>query len=90
MFSPSKVPFNAMPDARKFQTSRGPQVQPSQGGYETLSKSVKKICPSCGSDMVKRVARKGPNSGNKFGVAVLFRNAGLLRTFNLILFKIII
>jgi restriction system protein len=50
----------------QFQTSRGPQVQPSQGGYETLAKSVKKSCPSCGSDMVKRVAKKGPNTGNQF------------------------
>ncbi len=38
----------------------------SQGGYETLAHTVNKQCPSCGSDMVKRVAKKGPNVGNQF------------------------
>jgi restriction system protein len=56
----------------QFQTRRGPQVQPSQGGYETLAKSVKKICPSCGSDMVKRVAKQGPNTGNQFWGCSMF------------------
>ena len=42
--------------------------QSGGGGYETLvqsSHAVQKICPSCGSDMVKRVAKKG-NIGNQF------------------------
>jgi len=27
---------------------------------------ARKTCPKCGSEMVERVARRGPNAGNKF------------------------
>lgn len=58
-----------------FQTSKdkttseaGPQ--PSQvNQYDTLvhaAHNVQKMCPSCGSVMVKRVAKKGSNVGNQF------------------------
>ncbi len=59
----------------QFQTSKDKMIreakrQPSQGNqYDTLvhpAHTVQKICPSCGSDMVKRVAKKGSNIGNQF------------------------
>ncbi len=59
----------------QFQTSKDKLMrevkrQPSQGNqYDSLAHpahTVQKICPSCGSDMVRRVAKNGPNAGNKF------------------------
>ena len=54
----------------RVQVSKDRQAQPSQGNqYDTLvhpAHTVQKICPSCGSDMAKRVAKKGPNVGNQF------------------------
>jgi restriction system protein len=53
-----------------FKGSKVSQAQPPQGNkYENWDHpghTVEKQCPSCGSDMVKRVAKKGPNTGNQF------------------------
>ncbi|MDH3997260.1 MAG: restriction endonuclease [Desulfuromonadales bacterium] len=47
-----------------------PAPKSSEGNlYESLSHpshAVKRVCPQCGSEMVKRVARKGANAGGKF------------------------
>ena len=54
----------------QFQRSKVSQTQPTQGNkydnWDHPGHTDKKQCPSCGSDMVKRVAKKGPSTGNKF------------------------
>jgi restriction system protein len=37
-----------------------------QSGNKQALKEVARACPKCGSEMVLRVARKGPNSGKEF------------------------
>jgi len=39
------------------------EVRQGEGQFKT---GTGKICPSCGSVMVKRLAKKGPNTGNQF------------------------
>ena len=37
-----------------------------QSGNMQTQQEVVRACPKCGSEMVLRVAKKGPNSGKKF------------------------
>ena len=47
-----------------------------QSGNMHTQPEVARACPKCGSEMVLRVAKKGPHSGKNSGAARSFPNAG--------------